>query len=582
MKLIVLPMYFPIAIACGAYAGTTVSLIGISHLEGGTAGSDINALSRDGSTAVGWSRSSAGTEAIRFRNGLLQSLGDFDGNGTNSVAYAVSADGNTIVGQGSYQFANGSMWQFTNPAFVWRPDTGLQFTGAGIVSGIGTCITPDGSVWCVAGARGCPWISSVGWVGNQYLPSGPSDIRAISDDGLICFGGEMTVANPNASNYLCKRFTIDQFAGSRTASGSALDSSFCSADGSVGISRGSPEGVYKWTAGGVNLLPNTAGFTVRGTTPTLSHMVGAAQIDGTPKAVVWSPTNGVQTLENYLLATFGLSVNLDGRALTSCNGISANGLVFAGSSTAADGSQEGWILRVAYDWNNNDIDDAQEIRDGLIVDVDHDGIADCYQSGTDCPGSNIAANSGFESGNSLAECASELLRSGSMIGSWQVVSGIVERANRPKSCDASNWASEFGSYSVELRSVGGSPGILRQPILTERGHRYRVNFWMSADCANGGAIAVRASAGRISKVFTRNCDGTGRQSWLRCEFDFVAALKTDMIEFVSEGQPSEGPVLDAISISDITVGCPDDLDGSGVVDGGDLGVLLANWGPCPN
>ena len=28
--------------------------------------------------------------------------------------------------------------------------------------------------------------------------------------------------------------------------------------------------------------------------------------------------------------------------------------------------------------------------------------------------------------------------------------------------------------------------------------------------------------------------------------------------------------------------CPGDLDGNGVVDGGDLGLLLGSWGPCPS
>ncbi|MHC4977303.1 MAG: hypothetical protein ACYTF7_11995, partial [Planctomycetota bacterium] len=28
-------------------------------------------------------------------------------------------------------------------------------------------------------------------------------------------------------------------------------------------------------------------------------------------------------------------------------------------------------------------------------------------------------------------------------------------------------------------------------------------------------------------------------------------------------------------------GCPGDFDGDGDVDGGDLGLFLAGWGPCP-
>ena len=28
--------------------------------------------------------------------------------------------------------------------------------------------------------------------------------------------------------------------------------------------------------------------------------------------------------------------------------------------------------------------------------------------------------------------------------------------------------------------------------------------------------------------------------------------------------------------------CPGDFDGNGVVDGGDLGLMLVAWGPCPD
>jgi hypothetical protein len=103
---------------------------------------------------------------------------------------------------------------------------------------------------------------------------------------------------------------------------------------------------------------------------------------------------------------------------------------------------------------------------------------------------------------------------------------------------------------------------------------------MSANCSNGGSVSVRTSAGNSTKVFTRTCDGTGRQSWLRCEFDFVAGLTSEMLEFASENQPNAGPVIDAISVSDVTIGCPSDLDGNGQVDTADIGLLLLNFGPC--
>ena len=180
----------------------------------------------------------------------------------------------------------------------------------------------------------------------------------------------------------------------------------------------------------------------------------------------------------------------------------------------------------------------------------------------------------------LGDCTSELLTAGTSTGSWQVVSGVAERANRSKTCSSGGWAAEFGTYAIELRSTGGGPGTIRQAITTEPGRHYRVSFWMSANCSNGGSVSVRTSAGNSTKIFTRACDGTSRQSWLRCEFDFVAGLTTEMLEFASENQPYAGPVIDAISVSDVTVGCPSDLDGNGQVDTADIGLLLLNFGPC--
>jgi hypothetical protein len=34
-------------------------------------------------------------------------------------------------------------------------------------------------------------------------------------------------------------------------------------------------------------------------------------------------------------------------------------------------------------------------------------------------------------------------------------------------------------------------------------------------------------------------------------------------------------------VEDISISCPGDVDGSGGVDGGDIGLLLLNFGDCP-
>jgi hypothetical protein len=569
-------------------AGTTVSLVGIGRLPGGAEGSDVTALSRDGSTAVGWSSSAAGTEAIRVKNGALQSLGDLPGNGVNSAAYSVSSDGSVVGGQASWEgFVPSNYYIYSRPAFIWTAVDGMQATGEvgyygqPAFSAVTNYVSPSGQVWGVSGGRSA-WASNVGRFCDQ---NGPSQINGASDDGSTFFGTiAVTINSTNADRPTGNRITIDQWSGVRGNSGSPSGNvnwtpKLCSADGLTGVLQAT-EGLYLWTSSGVTLLPLSSGLEPRAGTPSLSTLVGNTQVSGSQRAAVWTSKSGVQTLETHIKSTYGITLDTQGRSLTSCNGISGNGLVFAGSGTNASGQQEGWVLRIVYDWNDNGIDDAQEIKDGLIGDVNNDGIADCYQSGIDCPGPNIATNPGFEAGNVLGDCTSELLTAGTSAGSWQVVSGVAERANRSKSCSGSNWAAEFGTYAIELRSTGGGPGTIRQTITTEPGRHYRVSFWMSANCTSGGAVSVRASAGNSSKIFTRTCEGTDKQSWLRCELDFVAGLTTEIVEFASENQPYAGPVIDAISVSDITVGCPTDLDGNGQVDSGDISLLLVNFGPC--
>jgi hypothetical protein len=42
--------------------------------------------------------------------------------------------------------------------------------------------------------------------------------------------------------------------------------------------------------------------------------------------------------------------------------------------------------------------------------------------------------------------------------------------------------------------------------------------------------------------------------------------------------PVGATLLDGAATGTIVAGCPGDLDGSGAVDGGDLGIMLATWG----
>ena len=111
-----------------AHSQRPPSFQGIGDLPGGEFQSYGFAVSADGSTVVGTSRSAFGDEAFRWtRAGGMQPLGGLESpNGLfNSGAYGVSADGNVVVG---YSARGGSL--APNPrAFRWTPSAGMQSLG---------------------------------------------------------------------------------------------------------------------------------------------------------------------------------------------------------------------------------------------------------------------------------------------------------------------------------------------------------------------------------------------------------------------------------------------------------------------
>jgi probable HAF family extracellular repeat protein len=95
----VFTMFVSFGMMTSAVSGASFQSLG--YLPGGTfLSSSAYAVSADGTTVVGTSQSSNGLEAFRWtaRSGMI-GLGDLPGGGFRSVAYGVSADGSVIVGQ---------------------------------------------------------------------------------------------------------------------------------------------------------------------------------------------------------------------------------------------------------------------------------------------------------------------------------------------------------------------------------------------------------------------------------------------------------------------------------------------------
>jgi probable HAF family extracellular repeat protein len=106
------------AFRCTAATG----LVPLGDLPGGDFRSDAQAVSADGSVVVGSSVSATGWEAYRWTETTgMVGLGDFPGGYTNSLGFGVSADGSVVVGRGY----SGVFDLSTHEAFRWTAQSGL-------------------------------------------------------------------------------------------------------------------------------------------------------------------------------------------------------------------------------------------------------------------------------------------------------------------------------------------------------------------------------------------------------------------------------------------------------------------------
>ncbi|MBL9148184.1 MAG: hypothetical protein JNM94_05760 [Phycisphaerae bacterium] len=85
---------------------------------------------------------------------------------------------------------------------------------------------------------------------------------------------------------------------------------------------------------------------------------------------------------------------------------------------------------------------------------------------------------------------------------------------------------------------------------------------------------VRLDVFDVNGVLLESTQGSQGQ-FIGIEHEGIASATFTVVQFQTAG---------GFSLDDITIGrgtVPADLDGNGVVDGGDLGILLGAWGDCP-
>ncbi|MEM6611415.1 MAG: PEP-CTERM sorting domain-containing protein [Cyanobacteria bacterium P01_C01_bin.72] len=186
-------------------------MVGLGDLSGGDFASSAASISADGSTVVGQSSSENGREAFIWNeaNGMV-SLGDLPGGQFASQSHDVSAGGKIVVGQGKPSTKNPEMAFFETEAFIWNKANGM--VGLGDLSGgqfasIAYAVSAGGKIVVGQGKPSTKnpemaffeteafiWNKANGMVGLGDLPGGQfaSIAYAVSANGDIVVGKSHT------------------------------------------------------------------------------------------------------------------------------------------------------------------------------------------------------------------------------------------------------------------------------------------------------------------------------------------------------------------------------------------------------
>lgn len=334
-----------IAIATGVFATQAATagplFQGLGALrEGSSFMSRANAISSDGRTVVGASRSASGLEAFRwtFTDGMV-GLGDLPGGDFRSEAFDVSADGSVIVGGGK------SATGVHEEAFRWEAGqmTGLGDFAGGFFSSSARGVSADGSVAVGFGfleieRRASLWTESGEIVDLGDLPgtSNPSSASAVSANGSVVVG--VNFLDPNEGAEAFRWTSENEMVGIGFLSGSSPFSraSSVSADGTIVVGLSTGLTGFRWTT--KNGMASLGDFQPTAMSDDSSIIVGGT---ADARAVIWTAATGPLVLQNVLETEYGL--DLTGWTLEKAWDISGDGTVIVGHGVNPLGRPEGWI-----------------------------------------------------------------------------------------------------------------------------------------------------------------------------------------------------------------------------------------------
>ena len=366
---------FALLIAADATAATFTPL---GDLAGGRFVSDASAVSADGTTVVGWSESSDGEVAVRWRAGTgLQALPWLRDELRYARANAVSNDGSVVTGL-SGQFMPSARVGSAGGASAAEVYEAVRWTGSdAAVEGLGLHPDPQPSNDPLSNTQGLglsgDGATVVGWnfptggfrwteaggFESLFSPTGPSlDLVSDLTPNGITIVGQGTTDDPafTAPRQVSRALLAFRQVGDAapeflgTLEGGLLSSaSAISRDGTtiVGDSGTSGGGAaFRWTeAEGMVALEDAFGAVVGGAARDVSAdgsvIVGTTGDGAAAQAFVWTAATGARAL-SVLLQNAGL--DLSGWQLRAANGLSADGRVIVGGGINPNGDYEGFVV----------------------------------------------------------------------------------------------------------------------------------------------------------------------------------------------------------------------------------------------
>lgn len=331
-------------VLCGSTAaGSEPQFMGLGYLPGGSIQSEAYGISGDGSTIVGRSDSTSGSEAFYWRESTgLVSLG-------RGAAIGASYDGSVIVGE--------AYTDTGDQYFRWTDATGRVFLGPtaggyeGDVSGDGSVVVYSERTSTYPHYEAVAWTEGTGIVKLGTLPGGDSSrAEAVSGDGSVVVGISTSAFGLEAFHWtqaegmlgLGDLQTNPEFIISE-GMGVSSDGTYIVGGARADSSASEP---FRWDSvtGMQSLCPEgIGGFRTAGDVSADGAIVVGPprRASGGARAFIWDEISGCRLLKDVLENDFGL--DLGDWTLVAATAISDDGQVVAGYGNNPSGSSEAWM-----------------------------------------------------------------------------------------------------------------------------------------------------------------------------------------------------------------------------------------------